>query len=66
MISKINLLRLCCLLALLNPFCMMGQNKTFTLHDLIPGGKTQYRFIPQNCGDYNGVGTHLFIPKATA
>ena len=57
MISKINLLRLCCLFALLNPFCMMGQTKTFTLHDLIPGGKTQYRFIPQNlrglqwCGD---------------
>lgn len=57
MILKINLLQLCCLCVLLNPFSMIGQNKTFTLHDLIPGGKTQYRFMPQHlrglqwCGD---------------
>lgn len=35
----------------------MAQNKQFTLHDLIPGGKTNSRFIPRNlkqlqwCGD---------------
>ena len=27
---------------------MMGQDKQFTLHDLIPGGKTQSRFVPRN------------------
>ena len=41
---------------------MMGQDKQFTLHDLIPGGKTQSRFVPRNlkqlqwCGD-----TYLYV-----
>jgi dipeptidyl aminopeptidase/acylaminoacyl peptidase len=26
----------------------MGQDKLFTLHDLIPGGKTQRRFVPES------------------
>ena len=26
----------------------MGQDKLFTLHDLIPGGKTQRRFVPDS------------------
>ncbi len=39
-------------------FSLMGQEKQLTLHDLIPGGKTQARFIPSDlkqlqwCGDH--------------
>lgn len=39
------------------PMSMMAQDKQFTIHDLIPGGKTNSRFIPRNlkqlqwCGD---------------
>lgn len=44
-------------MALLNPLSSMAQDKQFTLHDLIPGGKTYSRFVPRNlkqlqwCGD---------------
>ena len=41
MILRINILGVLCALALINPLSMMGQDKQFTLHDLIPGGKTQ-------------------------
>ena len=48
MISKIKWIGLCCLLIGLNPLSIMGQDKLFTLHDLIPGGKTQRRFVPES------------------
>ena len=48
MILRINILGVLCALALINPLSMMGQDKQFTLHDLIPGGKTQSRFVPRN------------------
>lgn len=57
MILKTKLLALLCVLAFMNPLSMKGQDKQFTLHDLIPGGKTQSRFVPRNlkqlqwCGD---------------
>ena len=41
MILRINILGVLCALVLINPLSMMGQDKQFTLHDLIPGGKTQ-------------------------
>ena len=59
---KINLFIVFCALAFINPLSMMGQDKQFTLHDLIPGGKTQSRFVPRNlkqlqwCGD-----TYLYV-----
>jgi len=62
MILRINILGVLCALALINPLSMMGQDKQFTLHDLIPGGKTQSRFVPRNlkqlqwCGD-----TYLYV-----
>lgn len=48
MISMIKYLAICCALALTNPLSMMGQDKQFTLQDLIPGGKTQSRFVPRS------------------
>ena len=48
MILRINILGVLCALVLINPLSMMGQDKQFTLHDLIPGGKTQSRFVPRN------------------
>ena len=64
MILKIKWVSLFCVVAwtLLNPLTIMGQDKQFTLHDLIPGGKTQRYFVPQNlrqlqwCGD-----TYLYV-----
>ena len=62
MILRINILGVLCALALINPLSMMGQDRQFTLHDLIPGGKTQSRFVPRNlkqlqwCGD-----TYLYV-----
>ena len=59
---KINLFIAFCALAFINPLSMMGQDKQFTLHDLIPGGKTQSRFVSRNlkqlqwCGD-----TYLYV-----
>ena len=62
MISMIKYLAICCALTLTNPLSMMGQDKQFTLQDLIPGGKTQSRFVPRSlkqlqwCGD-----TYLYV-----
>lgn len=51
-----------CALVLIHPLPMKGQDKQFTMHDLIPGGKTYSRFVPRDlkqlqwCGD-----TYLYI-----
>lgn len=37
-----------CLFALLTSTPVMAQEKQLTLHDLIPGGKTYNKFVPQN------------------
>lgn len=57
MILKNKIAGILCAIAFLNPLSLMGQEKQFTLQDLIPGGKTQSRFVPRNlkqlqwCGD---------------
>lgn len=54
---KINLLLAFWAIVFSIPTVSMAQNKLFSLHDLIPGGKTNSRFIPRNlkqlqwCGD---------------
>ena len=46
-----------CIFFLSNILSVMAQEKQFTIHDLIPGGKNQSRFVPRNlkqvlwCGD---------------
>ena len=62
MTLRLNVLGIFCALAFINPLSMMGQDRQFTLHDLIPGGKTQSHFVPRNlkqlqwCGD-----TYLYV-----
>lgn len=57
MIRKIKYVLLLCGCMLLTPLSTMAQDKQFTLHDLIPGGKHYSRFVPANlkqlqwCGD---------------
>lgn len=61
MILRINILGVLCALALINPLSMMGQDKQFTLHDLIPGGKTQSRFVPRNLETVAVVWRHISV-----
>ena len=39
----------------------MAQDKQFTLHDLIPGGKTYSRFVPENRSQLQWVGDDMYI-----
>ncbi len=61
MILRINILGVLCALALINPLSMMGQDKQFTLHDLIPGGKTQSRFCASQLETVAVVWRHISV-----
>ena len=41
----------------------MGQDKLFTLHDLIPGGKTYRRFVPESMRQLQWSGDQYLYAK---
>ena len=42
----------------------MAQDKQFTLHDLIPGGKTHSRFVPENRSGLQWAGDmYIYVEK---
>lgn len=53
---KINYLLLLCSFVLSIPMTLMAQDKQFTLHDLIPGGKTYSKFVPESRQQLQWVG----------
>ena len=59
--STIKHLLLLCMFALSTPMALMAQDKQFTLHDLIPGGKTHSRFVPENRSQLQWVGDDMYI-----
>ena len=53
-----------CVFALSTPLKMMAQDKQFTLHDLIPGGKTYSRFVPENRSGLQWAGDmYIYVEK---
>lgn len=61
MTLKIKYLLLLCVFVLSTPLTLMAQDKQFTLHDLIPGGKTYSRFVPENRSQLQWVGDDMYI-----
>lgn len=57
---KTNLLSFFCILALVVPMSIMAQDKQFTLHDLLPGGKTNKQFVPANLKQLQWCG-HVYM-----
>ena len=61
---KIKIFLVLCVFALSTPLKMMAQDKQFTLHDLIPGGKTYSRFVPENRSGLQWAGDmYIYVEK---
>lgn len=61
---KINYLLLLCAFVLSIPMTLMAQDKQFTLHDLIPGGKTYSKFVPESRQQLQWVGDmYIYVEK---
>ena len=53
-----------CAFAIYTPSTMTAQDRQFTLHDLIPGGKTYGRFVPENLKGLQWAGdTYIYVEK---
>ena len=61
---KIKVLLALCVFTLSTPITLMAQDKQFTLHDLIPGGKTHSRFVPENRSGLQWAGDmYIYVEK---
>lgn len=61
---RIKQFLLTCLFFISVSICMMAQEKLLTLHDLIPGGKTYNRFVPENRSQLQWVGDmYIYVEK---
>lgn len=64
MMQKIKSILLLGGLIISTSLSMMAQSKQFTLHDLIPGGKTNSRFAPDNLQQLQWVGDqYIYVEK---
>lgn len=62
--SRIKTFLVVCVLALFTPLTMTSQDKQFTLHDLIPGGKTYGRFVPEYLSGLRWAGDmYIYVEK---
>lgn len=61
---KIKVLLALCVFTLSTPITLMAQDKQFTLHDLIPGGETHSRFVPENRSGLQWAGDmYIYVEK---
>lgn len=61
---KIKNLIAFCVFALSTSMTLMAQDKQFTLHDLIPGGKTYSKFVPKNLPQLQWAGNmYIYVEK---
>ena len=61
--QMIKLLFAVCLCIMTNTLEMKGQEKSFTLHDLIPGGKNYSRFVPRDLRQLQWSGNEYIYVK---